>query len=152
MAKFVYGMQNLLNLKLKTEDQAKMEFGKAQSELNEQIDILDDLKNRRAQFMNEGTLMRQSGHLQVRDITDNQYYVAVMDSLIRKQQEVIKGYEARVEIERRKLTVAMQERKMHEKLREKALQQYFEEERAAEYKETDQRTSFTYGQKQNDLN
>ena len=41
MARFVYRMQNILNIKQKTEGQVKMEFAAAQAELNKQYDILD---------------------------------------------------------------------------------------------------------------
>jgi len=150
MAKFVYKMQNLLNLKIKTEDQAKVDFGKAQKELNDQIDKANELIERRAQYMQEGLDLRKSEHLNVRDITDNQISVAQMDRIIAEQQMVVQEYAKRVEVERRKLNVAMQERKMHEKLRERALEEYLAEERKAEYLENDQRSSFIYGQKQNE--
>ena len=41
MARFVYRMQSVLNIKQKTEGQVKMEFAEAQAELNRQNDILN---------------------------------------------------------------------------------------------------------------
>ena len=45
MARFVYKMQSILNIKQKTEGQIKMEFAAAQAELNRQYDILDEYIN-----------------------------------------------------------------------------------------------------------
>lgn len=39
---------------------------------------------------------------------------------------------------------------MQETLRERAYQEYLQEEKDAEFKESDQRTSFTYGQRISD--
>ena len=40
MARFIYRMQSILNIKLKTEDQAKMEFGAARHKLDLENDRL----------------------------------------------------------------------------------------------------------------
>ena len=130
MARFVYRMQSVLNIKQKTEGQIKMEFATAQAELNKQIDILN------------------AETLKLQDILDNQYATAQMDSMIVAQLKVVRNHEAAVEKVRVKLTRAIQERKMQETLRDRAFAEYLEEEKQEEAKETDQRTSFTYTQRQ----
>ena len=48
----------------------------------------------------------------------------------------------------RRFNANVQERKMQETLRDRAFSEYLEEQKQEEAKENDQRTSFTYGQKQ----
>ena len=71
-----------------------------------------------------------------------------MDVMIRQQSAVVKQYEDRVEKVRVKLTRNIQERKMQETLRERAFTEFLEEQKQEEAKENDQRTSFTYAQRQ----
>ncbi len=147
MAKFVYRMQSVLNIKQKTEGQIKMEFATAQAELNKQIDILDGYIDRKENYLIEAETLRNEEKLRLQDILDNQYATAQMDVLIASQLKVIKEYEKKVERVRVKLTRAIQERKMQETLRDRAYAEYLEEEKQEEFKENDQRTSFTYGQR-----
>lgn len=152
MARFVYKMQSVLNIKQKTESQTRMEFAMAQAELNKQLDILDEYIRRKAQYMQEAEELRNAETLKLQDILDNQYATAQMDVMIKAQTQVVEQYQARAEKVRLKLTRNIQERKMQEVLREKAFNEYLEEEKQEEYKENDQRTSFTYGQRQKENN
>lgn len=146
MSRFVYRMQSILNIKLKTENQAKMEFGAAKHRLDLENDRLVMLEGRRQQYLNEGVDL-QKDLLSVRDIIDNREYVKRMDEQIQQQKKNIELAEKALEQARIKLRVVMQERKMHEKLREKAFEEFVMEEKESEFKETDQRTSYTYGQR-----
>ena len=148
MARFVYKMQTLLNIKQKTEGQVKMEFASATAELNKQIDILNEYIQRKEDYIAEAEELRNAASLKLQDILDNQYATAQMDVMISAQAKVVKQYEAAVDKVRIKLTRAIQERKMQETLRDRAYAEYIEEEKQEEAKENDQRTSFTYGQKQ----
>jgi flagellar FliJ protein len=147
MAKFVYRMQSVLNIKQKTEGQIKMEFASAQAELNKQIDILEEYCKRKDNYLIEAEELRNEENLKLQDILDNQYATAQMDVMIASQTKVVKEYEKKVERVRVKLTRAIQERKMQETLRDRAFAEYLEEEKQEEYKENDQRTSFTYGKR-----
>ena len=146
MARFVYRMQSILNIKLKTEDQARMEFGAAKHRLDLETDRLEQLIERRRQYLEEGRDL-QKDRLKVHEIIDNRQYVKTMDELIEQQKLNIRKAEKAVEEARIKLTVVMQERKMQEKLREKAFEEFVQEQKEAEARETDQRSSFTYGQR-----
>lgn len=146
MAKFRYRMQSILDIKYQFETQAKMEVGKAQLRLNEEMEKLQYLIDRKEAYLEEGRRLREET-ISVNDLRDNRNAVLVMDDLIVRQQfEVTKAEEA-LEIARAKLTEIMQERKMHEKLKEKALAEFLEEEKAAEAKVVDELTSYTYGQR-----
>ena len=146
MAKFIYRMQSILNIKLKMEDQAKMEFGAARHRLDLENERLEILAGRRQQYLEEGRDL-QKDRLSVREIINNREYVKRMDEQIQLQKKNIELAEKALEQARIKLRMVMQERKMHEKLREKAFEEFIMEEKELESKETDQRTSYTYGQR-----
>jgi flagellar FliJ protein len=148
MARFVYRMQSVLNIKQQTENQTKMEFALAQNELNEQLDILDEYVQRKQRYLQEAEELRNEDSLKLQDILDNQYATAQMDVMIKQQSMVVKQYEERVEKVRVKLTRNVQERKMQESLRERAFAEFLEEQKQEEAKENDQRSSFTYAQRQ----
>lgn len=146
MAKFRYRMQSILNIKYQLETQAKMEVGRAQMRLNEELEKLQTLIDRKDAYLEEGRRMREEA-LHVNDLRDNRNAMLIMDELIAVQKLEVRKAEEAVERARAKLTEIMQERKMHEKLKEKALIQFLEEEKAAEFKVVDELTSYTYGQR-----
>ncbi len=149
MARFNYRLQGVLNLRLQQEEQAKSDFSEAARELNEQLEILEELKKRKAEYVEEGYRLRGANIMDVTEIMYNDNAVDRMDVLIKDQERKLERYEAKYEMARIKLTRAMQERKMQERLREKAFEQFVEEEKEAEAKEMDERTSFSYTRKDN---
>ncbi len=146
MAKFIYRMQSVLNIKYQLENQAKMELGRAQAALLEEEEKLQNLADRKEAYLEEGRSLRRQT-LRVREIKDNKNALAIMDELIEKQHECVTEAEKKVEAARQKLQEEMQERKMHERLKEKAFEQFMREENAAESKAVDELTSYTYGQR-----
>ena len=146
MAKFRYRMQSILDIKYQFETQAKKEVGKAQLRLNEEMEKLQYLIDRKEAYLEEGRRLREET-ISVNDLRDNRNAVLVMDDLIVHQQFEVAKAEVALEKARAKLTEIMQERKMHEKLKEKALAEFLEEEKAAEAKVVDELTSYTYGQR-----
>lgn len=149
MAKFVYSMQSVLNLKIKTENQSKMEFGVAQMHLNEELDKMESLQRRLEDYLFQGEELQKS-ILDVNEILFNRNAVENVKAQIEDQKLNIERAEKVVDEARIKLSKDMQERKMQETLRERAYQEYLQEEKDAEFKDSDQRTSFTYGQRISD--
>ena len=147
MSKFIYRMQNILNIKYKLEDQAKTEFMLANQVLREEEEKLETLKVRKKGY-EEAVRNLLQNQLQVDRIKENQEAIVRMEEFIRAQ--IIKVEEAarQVEIKAAKLTELMQERKAQEKLKEKAFEVFLQEENARESKEIDELVSFTYGRKQ----
>ncbi len=125
-----------------------MEFAAAQAELNKQMDIFDEYVRRKEAYLVEAEELRNAESLKLQDILDNQYATAQMDVMIASQAKVVAQHEEIVEKVRIRLTKAIQERKMQETLRERAYAEWIEEEKQEEAKENDQRTSFTYTQRQ----
>ena len=146
MAKFVYRMQSILNIKIQMENQAKMELGQAQRKLLEEEERLQTLYDRKDYYLEEGRRLRMDS-LKVLSLRDNEYAVARMEEYIEAQKENVKKAELQVEEARQKLQEIMTERKAQERLREKAFEQFMQEENAKEGKEVDELISYTYGQK-----
>ena len=109
MAKFIYRMQNILNLKLKLEEQQKMEFAAARKRLDEEEDKLHLLFRRKEGYEEEGRRLRED-NLNVQDILDNRNALLQMDDYIAFQRIQVSKAEAKLEEERQKLQEAVQER------------------------------------------
>lgn len=146
MAKFVYRMQSILNIKYQLENQAKMELGRAQMALAQEEEKLQELKDRKENYLEEGRRMRNDV-INVNDLRDNRNAMLIMDEMIDKQRECVAMAQIHVNDAREKLQEEMQERKMHEKLKEKAFEQFMRDENAAEGKAVDELTSYVYGQR-----
>ena len=128
MARFSYRMQNILNIKLRQEEQQKTAFGIAQRKLNDEEEKLAQLIARREGYVVEGREMRKRA-ISVYDLSSNRDAVNVMDEIIAGQRIAVMRAQKNLEVERQRLTEAMQERKMHERLREKAYERFLEEDR-----------------------
>ncbi len=147
MAKFIYRMQSILNIKEKLEEQARMEFAQANMRLEAEEEKLQQLKERKAFYEEEGRRLQQDS-LKVMDILENQNAIERMKEFIDEQLLEVKKAEVAVEKARLALMEAMQESKTQHKLKEKAFEEFMREENAREAKEIDELTSYTYGQKQ----
>ena len=147
MSKFIYRMQNILNIKYKLEEQAKTEFMLANQILQEEEEKLQKLKDRKAGY-EETVRQLLRKHLEVDRIKENQEACKRMTEFITIQTDCVKEAKRQVEIKAEKLTQLMQERKAQEKLKEKAFENFLLEENAKESKEIDELVSFTYGRKQ----
>lgn len=144
MGKFRYRMQNILDLKLKLEEQAKMEYAEQRKRLTEAEQKEQELRDQKDDYMDEAVRLRQD-KLNILDIKGNVSALNTMDILIEKQVEVVRQEEEQLEERRARLENVMKERKAQEKLREKAFERYMHEENAAESKMIDELTSYTYG-------
>ena len=147
MAKFIYRMQSILNIKEKLEEQARMDFAQANMRLAAEEEKLQQLEDRKILYENKAREL-QKDSLNVMDILENQTAIERMKAFIADQQIEVKRAEAVVEETRHALMEAMQETKTQHKLREKAFEEFMREENAREAKEIDELTSYTYGQKQ----
>lgn len=146
MAKFIYRMQSILDIKNKMTEQARMEFAAARMYLTEQEEKLQGLVGRKEDYENQGReLLKDS--LKVMDIMENKEAIARMEEYIQLQKEQVRRAEAEFESTRKKLQIAMQESKTQEKLREKAFDEFVKEENAKEAKEVDELVSYTHGRK-----
>lgn len=146
MAKFLYKMQNVLDVKLKMEDQAKTAFATAVAALNEEEEKLLILNNRKEDYEAKGRQMRESV-LDINELRENTRAIDNLKEQISYQKENVKRAEEVVERARGKLQTAMQERKIQDKLKENAFEVFKQEIAATESKEVDELVSYRHGRK-----
>lgn len=144
MAKFVYRMQNILNIKLKLETQAKLAYSQANAALREEEEKLRTLFERRM-FYERRSQELVEGRLDLREIKDCRQAVETMKVLIRRQMMQVQLAERKVEAARAQLENVMKERKTHEILRDKAFEEFKQELEHEESKAVDELVSYTYG-------
>lgn len=143
MAKFVYRMQNILDIKIKLENQAKIAYGLANAKLAEEQEKLQKILLRRAGYENKARELVK-GNIDVREIRECKRAIDTMKSLQRTQMMNVHAAEKNVEMARERLNQVMVERKTHEKLREKAFEEFKREIAYAENKEIDELVSYSY--------
>lgn len=143
MAKFVYRLQNILNIKYKLEEQAKSEYAIASQILHEEeikLQVIYDDIN-----MYENTLRNlNSGSISVMDVKQCSEAIAFKKNAAETQKIIITRAENKLERARVKLNEVMIDRKTHEKLREKAFDEFVSELSAQEKKEIDELVSYKY--------
>lgn len=143
MAKFIYRMQNILDLKLKLEEQAKIAFSLANGKLREEEAKLHRIYD---EIHIYGNKLRESqnGKLNLPEMKRCSEAIEIKKEQAEDQKKQIKVAERNVEIARKKLNDVMIERKTQEILREKAFHEYKKELGEEEKKMTDELTSYQY--------
>lgn len=144
MAKFIYKMQSLLNIKEKLEEQAKTAYGLAKAALNEEEAKLAELVARKNQYI-EQKRTEMSAAINVHELTQLEHAIKSMEYKIAEQILVVRQAEKNVVLAQAKLENAMKERKIQEKLREHALEQFKQEMEAAEQQEINELVTFRFG-------
>lgn len=146
MAVYKYRMQNILDIKEKLEESAKMEFGEANFRVMEEENKLSAIEERKRMYEAEGESLRRE-QLQVRDIKSNVQAISVLNGMVKKQEKELEKAKVIQEQKRMQLQEAMQERKIQEKLRENDFEKFIREEYAKESKEVDELVSYVYGKR-----
>jgi len=144
MAKFIYKMQSLLNIKEKLEEQAKTAYGLAKAVLNEEETKLAALFARKNQYIEEKR-EGMSAALNVHKLTQLEHAIKSMEYKIAEQVLVVRQAEKNVMLAHAKLEGAMKERKIQEKLKEHALEQFKLEMEAAEQQEINELVTYRFG-------
>ncbi len=143
MAKFVYRMQNILELKKKIEEQEKANFGIATARFNEEQQKLRELMLRQQGY--EAHLKEISvGSINVSEIRTTKSAIASMKIALRDQMIEVSKAQKLMENARKRLNAVMIERKMHEKLREHAFEDFLDELDHEESKIVDELVSYSY--------
>lgn len=143
MAKFVYKMQNILDIKNKLETQEKTAFAievqKLRTEQERLVRIRQDIihyediiRGQNDEFINIQEWKRCNEALKYKKDEE------------KRQIQQIKLAEKNVDIARGRLNKVMIERKTQEVLKEKAFEEFVHEINESEKKEVDELVSFTY--------
>jgi flagellar FliJ protein len=143
LAKFVFKLQAVLNLKKQIEDSVKNELGKAVQELKRQIKILEDIETEREEYIRDVKSQFTSG-TSVAKLKQYNLYISLLKEKMDHQKNNIKIAQQSVDNYREQLIIAVQERKMMEKLRENKYEEYLKEQQKEEQKLLDEIASFNH--------
>ena len=146
MAKFSYRMQNILDIKYKMEEQARLAYANARMKLTEQQNKLERMFEAKKRLENQYRKMAQ-GHINVRDLLDGRKAIDFQKELIKGQIVEVRVAEKNFELARARLNEVMKDRKTHEKLREHAFEDFLLELNDQEKKEIDELVSYQYSAK-----
>ena len=146
MAKFVYRLQNVLDIKIRMETQAKTEFATAMNLVRTEEEKLAQLVNRRQQYQ-EDIRKKSLGKVDVVQLKIGGESVKAIEEMMKQQAVKLRIAERNLEKVRAQLNAAVKDRKIHEKLKEKAFEEFKMELNNEEKKEIDQLVSFTYNDK-----
>ena len=144
MAKFIYKMQSLLNIKEKLEEQEKTAYGLAKAALNEEEAKLAQMVARKNKYIEEKRV-EMSASIHIRELTNLEHAIKSMEIKIDEQVLVVKKAEKAVMLAQARLENAMKERKIQDKLKEHAFEQFKLEEEAADQQEINELVTFRFG-------
>ncbi len=144
MAKFIYKMQSLLNIKEKLEEQEKTAYGLARATLNEEERRLAEFVAKKNRYIEEKRV-EMSSAIHVQELTLLEHAIKSMEYRVEEQVLVVKQAERAVMIAQARLENAMKERKIQEKLKEHALDEFKLELEAEEQQEINELVSFRFG-------
>ena len=143
MAKFIYKMQNILDIKNKLETQEKTAFAIEMQKLRTEEERLERIRKEIIYY--EDLIREQDGKainiLEWKRCNEALEYKKNEEKV---QIQHVKMAEKNVDIARGRLNKVMVERKTQEVLKEKAFEEFVKELNEAEKKEVDELVSFTY--------
>lgn len=146
MAKFIYRMQNILDIKNKLETQAKTAYAVASNELRQEEEKLASLYRDVETYQQQ--LRECKGQtINIQELRWCHEAIEVKKFQIEQQKIAVQKAERNLELARIHLNEVMVERKTHEKLKEKAFEAFKKELEDAEKKEIDELVSYTYNKK-----
>ena len=135
---FKFRLQKVLDLKIKDEEEIKMEFAKIQQK---KIDIETNLENLESNY-SKYSIGKNNDSVQNQKITIN-YLLALNNSIMDLSEELDKSTNE-LEKARKQLISKQIERKSLEKLKEKKYGQYYKEENLKEQNTNDEFASMSY--------
>lgn len=144
MAKFIYKMQSLLNIKEKLEEQEKTAYGLARAALNEEEEKLTQLVAKKNRYIEEKR-QKMSELLNVLELSKLEQAIHSTELMIADQVLVVRRAEKAVALAQIRLENAMKERKIQEKLKENAFEEFKKELEAAEQQEINELVTFRFG-------
>lgn len=146
MAKFIYKMQNILDIKCQMEEQAKIAYSLARKKLDDEEEKLRVLLNRKHEY-EENYRELASSVLDVLSIVNCKKAIDLTKEKIKKQYIEIHVAEKNLEVARIKLNDVMVDRKTYEKLKEHEFDNFLRELDEQEKKEIDELVSYRYNKK-----
>ncbi len=147
MAKFVYRMQNILDIKNKLEVQARNSYAAARMKLSQEEEKLDRMFEQKKAY-EENYRQQLSGNINILQINICKNAIELCKNQIKKQLVEVKVASLNLEAAQKRFGEVMKERKIQEKLREKAYEEFLQELNDQEKKEIDELVSFRFEQEE----
>ena len=147
MAKFVYRMQNILDIKNKLEVQARNSYAAARIKLSQEEEKLDRMFEQKKAY-EENYRQQLSGNINILQINICKNAIELCKNQIKKQLVEVKVASLNLEAAQKRLGEVMKERRIQEKLREKAYEEFLQELNDQEKKEIDELVSFRFEQEE----
>ena len=140
MAGFKFRLRKILEHRETLENIKKGEFGKKQTELNKQREILESLKSKQTDILTEKASKMNTTMYELQ-IYNN--YILELDRQIEMQMKKIEEIKIEVEKARSELIEATKDKKIIEKLKLRDYQEFLYEEKKIEEKANDQFVSYS---------
>ena len=141
MARFIFKLKSLLNIKTQMEDALKNELAKAIRCLEDEKGILKNFKEEQKKCMSEISSESSNG-VTVDRLRAYSTYISFLKEKILKQAKKVKSAQQVVDKYREELIQASKEKKMLETLRDKQYNQYLKEQEKQEVKRIDEVISY----------
>jgi flagellar FliJ protein len=136
-------MQNILDIKRKLENQAKIAYMVANTKLNDEQEKLTKIMITKASYENKARDLG-TGKLDMLSIKECHNAIEYTKERQKIQTMNVIAAEKNLETARENLNQVMVERKTHEKLKEKAFEDFKAEIAHAESKEVDEMVSYSF--------
>jgi len=143
MAKFLYKLQNILNIKVSLETQSKTAYAEASNKFDIEETNLKNLIQKRLEYEEQCRQLSKS-ILDIPSIQRCNQAIEITKELIKKQIVTVKVAERNLDLARSRLNNAMKERKTYEKLKDNSFEVFKQEINSEEKKEIDELVSFNY--------
>ena len=147
MAKFIYSMQNVLNIKERMETQAKTEYAQMLGALHDEEVKMHNIMSTLNSYKVQASQL-SIGKLDIAKIRRCNEAIKITEDMAKNQAVMVKLAERNVEASMKRLADAVKERKVQEKLKEKAFEQFLQELNEQEMKEIDEVVSFNYNDRE----
>ena len=138
MKKFKFSLENLLELRAKRLEEKQIEFGKLQFVMkkleNELLEMQEEI------FSSQKNLDKiiSTSNIDINLILNNQNYISRKETDIKKQNDLIKEHQIKLNEKKSEMIEALKEKTMLEKLKEKQYKTFLKEIETAERKELDE--------------
>lgn len=143
MARFVFRLQPLLNVKKQVEESLKNELGKAIQKLENEkrrlIEIVSEKDNNIVRFN-----LKASQGVAVKKLKEYNAYISLLKEKIEFQKENVNFAQNIVDKYREELVKAVQEKEMLEKLKDKLVQEFIKEQLKEEQRINDEIISYKF--------
>lgn len=143
MAKFIFKMEQLLNIKRQLEASVKNELANAIRSLEYEKQLLKDLESSRIDYKNDIKQSMQEG-IAVQKLKEFNAFMEALDTKIINQKKEVKDAQKVVDNIREKLVSVVKEKKILEKLKEKKYQEYILEQQKKDELELSEIANYKY--------